>query len=117
MTENDGAQTFDAPLPPGDLDKDGLIFGGDFQRYGQEFGELPRRPALPRFHFPDGKYTAAGALRQLFLGQIQLLATAFQPLAETQGDVLLARGKAGCLRIARSHFPGPFEFESSRSDS
>jgi hypothetical protein len=64
------------------LDKGGLIFGGDFQRFGQELGELPGGPALPRFHFPDGKYTAAGALRQLFLGQIKLLATSFEPLAQ-----------------------------------
>jgi hypothetical protein len=67
---------------PGDLDKDGLIFGGDFQRFGQELGELPGGAALPRFKFPDGKYTTAGALRQLFLGQIKVLATAFEPLAQ-----------------------------------
>jgi hypothetical protein len=52
----------------------------------------------------------------LFLGQIQLLTTASEPLAEMQGEVLLAGGKAGCLRIARSHFPDPFEFEDSSSD-
>jgi hypothetical protein len=41
----------------------------------------------------------------LFLGQIQLPAAAFEPLAEMQGEILLTGGNAGCLRIACSHFP------------
>jgi hypothetical protein len=61
--------------------------------------------ALPRFKFPDGKYTAAGALRQLFLSEIQLLAAAFEPLAEMRREVFLARRKAGCFDIASVHFP------------
>ena len=83
-------QAFDAPLSPGDLDKDGLIFSGNFERFSQELGKLPGGAALPRFHFPDEKDTAVGTLRQLFLGQIQLLATTFEPLTEKHREVPLA---------------------------
>ena len=96
---------FHAQLASGGFNEAVLIFGWDFQRFCQQLGELPGGPAGPHFDFSDGEHAAAGALCQLFLGQVQLLAAAFEPLVEKKWGILLTYGEVSPPSITGSHYP------------
>ena len=77
--ERNLTQSLKTKLTAGNPDESRLVFIWNFKRFGQQPGELFRRPSVPRFDFPQGTHGAAGALCQLVLGHVERFATAFEP--------------------------------------
>jgi hypothetical protein len=73
---------FQVELPTSNFDEGALVFRRDFQCLGQQLGQLPGGAAFPHFDLADSMHAAAGALRKLFLGKIQLMAALFDPFTE-----------------------------------
>lgn len=64
-----------------------LLRGRDLQGDGQEPGKLLGGTTLARFDLAQRGDRAAGALRQLCMGQIEALRAAFEPLTEERGRI------------------------------